>query len=681
MSASTQGAKDPFIASLGKIYAGYTGGFAVFVVLLAILEQMGVPDRIIGYLFVFLTIGVYAYIGIISRTAAVAEYYVAGRRVPALYNGMATGSDWMSAASFIGMAGSLYALGYGGLAFILGWTGGYMLVAILLAPYLRKFGQYTVPDFLGARYGGNVARLIGVVVLLTASFVYVVAQIVGVGIITQRFLDVSFTVAVFLGLAGILVCSMLGGMRAVTWTQVAQYIILIIAYLIPAILMSAKISGVPVPQLMYGFALERIEGLENTFRAAGMTPPPGVTGFHTTPFADARGNFSWPVAVNFFALVFCLMLGTAALPHILMRYFTTPSVREARQSVAWSLFFIFLLYFTAPAYAAFAKVEIYQNIIGQPIAALPEWIKNWQIISPYGTPWVNIVDVNRDGILQWGEFRIHPDVVVLATPEIAGMPYVIAGLVAAGGLAAALSTADGLLLALANALSHDVYYKMIDRHAPTQRRLVISRVLLLVVAVLAAWTAGNMGADILFLVAWAFSIAAAGLFAALVMGVWYKKTTNIAAALGMAVGYVVTFGYLLHTEFFGLDFIQLFGSKDAILAAARQAAAIATAPEELKAEAAALIANAATLKDGALSFIGNAIMPTDSVVLRGRVVGRLWGINNISGAIFGVPISFLVIYLVSKITPAPSQAMQDFIDDIRIPRGSVRLVDRQEAVE
>ena len=681
MSASTQGAKDPFIASLGKIYAGYTGGFAVFVVLLAILEQMGVPDRIIGYLFVFLTIGVYAYIGIISRTAAVAEYYVAGRRVPALYNGMATGSDWMSAASFIGMAGSLYALGYGGLAFILGWTGGYLLGAVLLAPYPRKIGPYTGPGFLRARHGGHGARLIGGVGLVTASFVYVVAQIVGVGIITQRFLDVSFTVAVFLGLAGILVCSMLGGMRAVTWTQVAQYIILIIAYLIPAILMSAKISGVPVPQLMYGFALERIEGLENTFRAAGMTPPPGVTGFHTTPFADARGNFSWPVAVNFFALVFCLMLGTAALPHILMRYFTTPSVREARQSVAWSLFFIFLLYFTAPAYAAFAKVEIYQNIIGQPIAALPEWIKNWQIISPYGTPWVNIVDANGDGILQWGEFRIHPDVVVLATPEIAGMPYVIAGLVAAGGLAAALSTADGLLLALANALSHDVYYKMIDRHAPTQRRLVISRVLLLVVAVLAAWTAGNMGADILFLVAWAFSIAAAGLFAALVMGVWYKKTTNIAAALGMAVGYVVTFGYLLHTEFFGLDFIQLFGSKDAILAAARQAAAIATAPEELKAEAAALIANAATLKDGALSFIGNAIMPTDSVVLRGRVVGRLWGINNISGAIFGVPISFLVIYLVSKITPAPSQAMQDFIDDIRIPRGSVRLVDRQEAVE
>jgi cation/acetate symporter len=673
--------RDPFIGALGKIYAGYTGGFALFVVFIAILEQLGVPNRILGYLFVFLTIGVYAYIGIISRTAQVAEYYVAGRRVPALYNGMATGSDWMSAASFIGMAGSLYALGYGGLAFILGWTGGYMLVAILLAPYLRKFGQYTVPDFLGARYGGNVARAIGVTVLITASFVYVVAQIVGVGIITQRFLDVSFALAVFLGLAGILVCSMLGGMRAVTWTQVAQYIVLIIAYLIPAILMSAKITGVPVPQLVYGFALERIEELEAAFRAAGQTPPPGVVGWHSAAFVGANGQFSMNAAVNFFALVFCLMVGTAALPHILMRYFTTPSVREARQSVAWSLFFIFLLYFTAPAYAAFAKLEIYQNLIGQPIAALPEWVRNWQIISPYGVPWINIVDANNDGILQWNEFRIHPDVVVLATPEIAGLPYVIAGLVAAGGLAAALSTADGLLLALANALSHDVYYKMIDRNAPTKRRLIIARTLLILVAILAAWTAGNMGADILFLVAWAFSIAAAGLFAALVMGVWYSKTTNAGACWGMAVGYLVTFGYLIWSEFFGLSFVETFGTREAILNAARQAAALPQASAELRAYAQGLIGNAAAVQDGPLSWFGSLIMTTDSVVARGRVVARLWGINNISGGILGVPLSFLTIWLVSQFTRAPSQAMQDFIHDIRIPRGGVRLADRREAVE
>jgi cation/acetate symporter len=292
--------------------------------------------------------------------------------------------------------------------------------------------------------------------------------------------------------------------------------------------------------------------------------------------------------------------------------------------------------------------------------------------------------LNSDGIVQWNEFRIHPDVVVLATPEIAGLPYVIAGLVAAGGLAAALSTADGLLLALANALSHDVYYKMIDRNAPTARRLVISRTLLIVVALAAAWTAGNAGADILFLVAWAFSIAAAGLFAALVMGVWYKKTTNTAAVIGMAVGYVSTFGYLIHSEWFGLDFIQLFGGRDQIIAAARQVGTINPnfISADLRAEAAAIVANAAAVTDGTFAWFGNLIgIPTDTVVLRNRVVGRLWGINNISGGIIGVPLSFLTIWLVSKFTRAPSQSMQDFIDDIRVPRGGVRLADQREAVE
>jgi len=274
-------------------------------------------------------------------------------------------------------------------------------------------------------------------------------------------------------------------------------------------------------------------------------------------------------------------------------------------------------------------------------------------------------------------------VVVLATPEIAGLPYVIAGLVAAGGLAAALSTADGLLLALANALSHDVYYKMINREAPTARRLMISRVLLLIVALLAAWTAGSMGADILFLVAWAFSIAAAGLFAALVMGVWYKKTTNAAACWGMAVGYLVTFCYLIWSEFYGLHFMETFATKEAILRAATATAALPMATAELKAYASGLVANASAIQDGSVAWLGSlwSGLPSDHVVLRGRVVGRLWGLNNISGGIFGVPLSFLTIYLVSKFTTAPSLAMQNFVEDIRIPRGGVRLVDRREAVQ
>ena len=608
--------KGDFISNLGKIYGYYTGGFAAFVALLAILEQLGVPNRVIGYLFLFLTLGVYAFIGVIARTAQLSEYYVAGRRVPAFYNGMATGSDWMSAASFIGMAGSLYLLGYDGLAFVLGWTGGYVLVAILLAPYLRKFGQYTVPDFLGARYGGNLPRFLGVVVLITASFVYVVAQIVGVGIIASRFLGIYFEIAVFVGLAGILVCSMLGGMRAVTWTQVAQYIILIVAYLIPVVLLSAKVTGVPIPQIMYGEAIDKITALENQL---------GIAKHHAAPFVDAKGAYSWNAAINYFALIFCLMVGTASLPHILMRYFTTPSVRDARKSVAWSLFFIFLLYFTAPAYAAFAKLEVYQNVIGQSISSLPGWVQAWKDVGL-----VTIKDVNTDGILQLAEFTIHPDAIVLATPEIAGLPYVIAGLVAAGGLAAALSTADGLLLAIANALSHDVYFRMIDPKANATRRLTTARVLLVFVALIAAWVAGTMGADILFLVAWAFSIAAAGLFAPLVMGIWYKKTTNAAACWGMVVGFTVTFGYLMWTEFYGPGFAEFWNS---------------------------------ILGSGA----------ADIVKARGREVARLWGINNISGAIFGVPAAFLVMFVVSQFTRQPSREMQDFIDSIRVPRGDVRL--------
>ncbi len=261
-----------FVSNLGRIYGLYTGSFVAFVIVLAILEQVGVPNKIIGYLFMFLTIMVYAAIGVISRTAQVSEYYVAGRRVPAFYNGMATAADWMSAASFIGMAGTLYALGYDGLAFVLGWTGGYVLVAVLLAPYLRKFGAYTVPDFLGARYDGNFARMVGILVLMAASFTYVVSQIYGVGIIVTRFLGLQFEIAVFVGLVGILVCSMLGGMRAVTWTQVAQYIILIIAYLLPVVILSAQLTGVPIPQLMYGEALQRVSELERTLGIAKATP-------------------------------------------------------------------------------------------------------------------------------------------------------------------------------------------------------------------------------------------------------------------------------------------------------------------------------------------------------------------------------------------------------------------------
>ncbi|MDP2742832.1 MAG: sodium:solute symporter family protein, partial [Hydrogenophaga sp.] len=564
-----------FKKQLNKVYKWYTGGFFVFVIVLAILEQMGLSREWIGFIFLLATIGLYAGIGIMSRTTDAAEYYVAGRRVPAVYNGMATGADWMSAASFIGMAGTLYLTGYSGLAFIMGWTGGYCLVALFLAPYLRKFGQFTIPDFLGERYGGNLPRFIGIFAAILCSFTYVVAQIYGVGLITSRLTGVAFELGVFLGLGGILVCSFLGGMRAVTWTQVAQYIILIIAYMIPVVWLSVKQTSVPVPQAIYGFQLEKLSAKEKLLtedpkelevrgifkarsdalaeklkdpaaalvadkaaaearlaelRAANAPSidiaaaekaisdvprdeaaaraawtrakaaadakarplngmPPHAQQFAGDPNGDATAVAAYDTSRrNFLALIFCLMIGTAALPHILMRYYTVPSVKEARQSVTWSLFFIFRLYFTAPALAVLVKYEVFHVLVGTPIDQLPAWVASWNKVDP---SLMSITDINKDGLLQLNEMTIGGDIIVLATAEIGGLPYVISGLVAAGGLAAALSTADGLLLTIANALSHDLYYKMIDPNASTARRVTISKMLLLIVALAAAYVAAQ----------------------------------------------------------------------------------------------------------------------------------------------------------------------------------------------
>jgi cation/acetate symporter len=684
--ASAQQSQKAFTAQLKKVYGFYTGGFVLFVVALAILEQMGMPRQTMGYVFLAATILLYAGIGIMSRTSDAAEYYVAGRRVPALFNGMATGADWMSAASFIGMAGTLYLAGYNGLAFVMGWTGGYVLVALFLAPYLRKFGQFTIPDFLGARYGGNVPRLVGLLIAILCSFTYVVAQIYGVGIITTRLTGVDFTIGVFLGLAGILVCSFLGGMKAVTWTQVAQYIILIIAYMIPVVWLSVKQTGFPIPQLVYGKQLEKVTQLEQKLiddpkekevrkifadRAAAAT---AALKDPAKAYADGKAALekavadlkaenadegkvkaaeaalaAWPKDQaaataqwtrdraaaaranpplrhgeafagkddkardisrrNFLALIFCLMVGTAALPHILMRYYTTPSVKEARNSVTWSLFFIFLLYFTAPALAVLVKYVMYNDVVGTAFSSLPAWVANWNKVDP---TLLSVTDVNRDGIVQLAEIAIGGDIVVLATPEIAGLPFVVSGLVAAGGLAAALSTADGLLLTIANALSHDLYYKMIDPNAPTARRVMLSKILLLVVAVLAAMVAAQKPADILFLVSAAFSLAAAGFFPALTLGIFWKRTTGIAATLGMLAGVGITFYYMAITQPWLRE--MFFGTPR-------------SAP----------------------------------------VTNLWWDIQPISAGIFGVPLGFLVIVLVSLITPAPSKETQDLVESVRYP--------------
>ena len=690
-----------FRKQLNKVYTFYTGGFIAFVIVLAILEQFGLKREWIGFVFLLATIGLYAGIGIMSRTTDAAEYYVAGRRVPALYNGMATGADWMSAASFIGMAGTLYLTGYGGLAFIMGWTGGYCLVALLLAPYLRKFGQFTIPDFLGERYGGNLPRFIGIVAAILCSFTYVVAQIYGVGIITTRLTGVAFELGIFLGLGGILVCSFLGGMRAVTWTQVAQYIILILAYMIPVVWLAVKQTGVPIPQAIYGYQLEKVSKRGDELRkdpkelevvalfkaradefdaklknipaalaadraaaekkladlkasnamAAQVTAaekelaaipkdeaaakeawtkakasnldrakPLGGMPNHAQVFAgDPKGDAAAQKTFNesrrnFLALIFCLMIGTAALPHILMRYYTTPSVKEARDSVTWSLFFIFLLYFTAPALAVLVKYEVFNVLVGTPFDKLPAWINNWQRVDP---SLLSVIDINKDGIFQLSEMKIGGDIVVLATPEIGGLPYVISGLVAAGGLAAALSTADGLLLTIANALSHDLYYKMIDPNASTARRVTLSKVLLLVVALAAAGVAAQKPADILFLVSAAFSFAAASFFPALVLGIFWKRATGIAASLGMAAGLGTTFYYM------------------------------------------------ATTQPWMRSVFGVTSPIAENI---------WWGIQPISAGLFGVPVGFAVIILVSLVTPAPNARIQDLVEHVRYPslKGSAK---------
>jgi len=543
--------KGNFIDNLPKVYGLYTGGFIVFILLMAVLEQIGMDAETIGILFVAFTILIYAGIGWLSRTMEVGAYYVAGRQVPALFNGMATAADWMSGASFVAMAGGIYFGGHGYLAFVVGWTGGYVLVASLMAPYLRKFGCYTVPDYIGTRYGGNLARLCAVIVLVVASFTYVTAQINATGTIAARALQIPFEVGVWFGLLGILLCSMLGGMRAVTWTQVAQYIVLIIAYLVPVFWMSNKQGFGLIPEFAYGEAVMRVAELEVMHKVGELKPVAGVglaalTKLHNDPGSAVD---SW----KFVTLAFMMMAGTASLPHILMRYFTTPSVKAARQSVAWSLLFIFLLYFTAPALATFTKLQILDpnlatGIIGKSFADVSnlDWIQKWSNVG-----FLKIIDSNGDGILQINEFFMRGDIVVLATPEIAGLPFVISGLVAAGGMAAAMSTADGLLLAIANALSHDLYYKMIDPNADTKKRLVAARVLLILIGAAGAAVASLKLTSILGAVAWAFNFAASGLFFPLVLGIWWKRANREGAVAGMILGFAAGTYYLVHIRWLG----------------------------------------------------------------------------------------------------------------------------------
>jgi cation/acetate symporter len=617
-----------------KRFALYVVCLLLFLLGLALAERAGLSKAWVAGIFLAATLVMYAVIGVYGRTADASEYYVAGRRIPAVYNGMATAADWMSAASFISLAGGLYLQGFsgagaqpGGLAYVLGWTGGFCLVALLVAPYLRRMKLYTVPDYFAVRFGGRWPRMIAAMAAVLCSFTYVVAQIYGVGLITSRLTGVHFEIGILLGLGGVLVCSFLGGMRAVTWTQVTQYVVIILAFLIPVSWLSYKQIGNPFAPLAYGQQLQKIAEMEqqlinsptekqvideyarrarsfekklqdvdaslqaerqelrsrlraldsqkiddervnslrrelaalpkdvNTARERwtravadnlAMSKPLGGMPAHATPFAgDPSGS---PLQkqefensrLNFLALMFCLMVGTAGLPHLLTRYYTTPSVAEARSSVAWSLLFIALLYLSAPALAVLVKYEVMAHLVGQPFDSLPSWVAQWARDPAL----LMVADVNGDQILQFSELKIGADLVMLATPEIGGLPYVVSVLVAAGGLAAALSTADGLLLTIGNALAHDVYFDGDGDKAQAMRRVMWSKFALLVVALIAAYVAAQRPAGILYLVSASFSLAGAAFVPVMVLGIFWRGTTRLGAVGGMLAGLGVTIYYM-----------------------------------------------------------------------------------------------------------------------------------------
>ncbi|QTN28849.1 VC_2705 family sodium/solute symporter [Rhodoferax sp. AJA081-3] len=621
--------------ALHRRFALYVASLLVFLLVLALAERLGLSKVWVAGIFLSATLVLYAVIGVYGRTADASEYYVAGRRVPAVYNGMATAADWMSAASFISMAGGLYLQGYsgtsgqaGGLAYVLGWTGGFCLVALLVAPYLRRMRIYTVPDYFAVRFGGRWPRMIAAMAAVLCSFTYVVAQIYGVGLITSRLTGVHFEIGILLGLGGVLVCSFLGGMRAVTWTQVTQYVVIILAFLIPVSWLAYKQLGNPFAPVVYGQQLQKIAaieqqlmdspaerqvieeyarrarayeaklldvegalleertGLRQQLRSLGdkksdddraislrrelaalpkdaasardawtraaadnwaRAKPLGGMPPHTTPFAGDPSGTPEQVQefetsrLNFLALMFCLMVGTAGLPHLLTRYYTTPTVAEARSSVAWSLVFIALLYLSAPALAVLVKYEVMAHLVGQPFDSLPAWVAQWARDASLLT----VSDVNGDHILQFAELKMGADLIMLASPEIGGLPYVVSVLVAAGGLAAALSTADGLLLTIGNAMAHDVYFEGNGNKVQAMRRVMWSKFALLVVALIASYVAAQRPAGILYLVSASFSLAGAAFVPAMVLGIFWKGTTRAGAVAGMLTGLGLTVYYMV----------------------------------------------------------------------------------------------------------------------------------------
>ncbi|WP_273130244.1 sodium:solute symporter family protein [Bacillus weihaiensis] len=505
---------------------------------------------LVSLTIILLTFALYIGIAVYNKAKETSDFYVAGRGVPPIFNGMAIGADWMSAASFIGLAGTIMLLGYDGLAYIMGWTGGYLLLTFLLAPQLRKYGRYTVPEFIGDRYNSHTARVIAAICTIIISFTYSIGQLSGSGVVIGRLFEIDAKLGTLIGVVLIAFYSAFGGMKGITWTQVAQYIILIIAYLIPVIFMSLQITGNPAPWLSYGKIVEEMGELDRQL---------GISEY----FAPFTNGTKW----QFIALMFTLLAGTAGLPHVIVRFYTVSTMKAARWSGAWALLFIGLLYLTAPAYAAFSRFILMTKVAGQKISELPDWTASW-----VNTGKLQIADSNSDGILQWNELMIANDIVVMATPEIANLGMFVIGLVAAGAMAAALSTAGGLMIAISSSFAHDIYYRVLKPQASEKNRLAVARWSIVIATVLAGLVALNPPGAITQIVAWAFALASGTFFPALLIGVWWKRSNTYGVISSMLAGLAVTLGYIFAAKYGGFTILGIidtgagvFGATAAVL--------------------------------------------------------------------------------------------------------------------
>ena len=500
------------------------------------------------WLLVGLSFALYIVVAIWARANTSKEFYVAGGGVHPILNGMATAADWMSAASFISLAGIVSFTGYDGAVYIMGWTGGYVLLALLLAPYLRKFGKFTVPDFIGDRYYSSTARVVAVLAALIVSFTYVAGQMRGVGIVFSRYLEVDINTGVYIGMAIVFFYAVLGGMKGITYTQVAQYCVLIFAFMVPAIFISIQMTGNPIPQLGFGssghdgvYLLDKLDGLSTQL------------GFHEY----STGSKSM---ADVFAITFALMVGTAGLPHVIVRFFTVPKVKDARLSAGWALVFISILYTTVPAVAVFARTNLIETVSNKPYEGLPAWVANWE-----KTKLIKFDDKNGDGIVQYvgdkekNELTIDNDIMVLANPEIAGLPNWVVALVGAGGLAAALSTAAGLLLVIASSISHDLIKKLIKPDISEKGELLAARTSAGVAVFIAGYFGIHPPGFVAAVVALAFGLAAASFFPAIILGIFYKKMNKEGAISGMLVGLSLMVWYMLKYKFGLFD-----GGKEAL---------------------------------------------------------------------------------------------------------------------